>query len=91
MATISGNVVNVDGTFSSGAKVWVNNVVYSASGQMLWTFTDSFGNWAVAGLSQGSYRITVTSPGVIFRSSLVVTIISSDIANLNFQAFALNA
>ena len=90
---LSGNVVNVDGTFLSGAKVWVNNVVYSTSTQMLWTFTDQFGNWSISVPNNARYQVTATSPGVVFRftNPKLVAVTTFDIGNLNFQAYAFNS
>ena len=85
---ISGNVVGTSGTGLQNAKVTLSSVVTSLI-PARFTHTDASGNFTFAGLPAGHFQLLVTSDGVVFRNPKAITVVSSEIANVNFQASAL--
>jgi hypothetical protein len=87
---ISGNVVGTGGAALQNAKVSLSSTVTSLIPSRF-TYTDASGNFNFQGLPAGNYQLLATSDGIVFRKPQGVTIVSNDIANVNFQASALNS
>jgi alpha-tubulin suppressor-like RCC1 family protein len=85
--TIRGHVATTSGAALAGVKIACSGS--SLGSTSVNTVTDTYGDYVLSGLPNGTYRVTPNRSGYIFRPALLdVTVSDAYVANRNFTATA---